>query len=82
MITQGKRVNCPIHELQPCEYTCYKGVFYFRTPDVRLSVGSLAKHCITEHADGTITVTPSILVKQEPVGSWHGYLENGIWRQI
>jgi hypothetical protein len=38
-------------------------------------------HNITEHADGTITVSPSILLEAgDPKHSWHGYLENGIWR--
>lgn len=36
-------------------------------------------HRITEHADQTITVSPSI---QFMVGQrWHGYLENGVWRK-
>jgi hypothetical protein len=41
-----------------------------------------AGHTITEHPDGTITVSPSILM---PVGRgpyWHGYLEHGVWREV
>lgn len=46
--------------------------------------GNLTKHTVVEHGDGTITVTPSILVtsgsqKKEP--SWHGYLTNGNWSE-
>lgn len=46
--------------------------------------GSLIQHEVIEHEDGTITVSPSILVtsgakKSEP--TWHGWLERGIWRQ-
>jgi len=37
-------------------------------------------HIVTEHEDGTITVFPSILITRHD-GSWHGYLERGIWRQ-
>lgn len=37
-------------------------------------------HQITEHLDGTITVSPSI---QFTVGKrWHGFLERGIWRSV
>jgi hypothetical protein len=38
-------------------------------------------HTITEHEDGTITVSPSIL--RYPLAGdtgWHGYLERGVWR--
>jgi len=36
---------------------------------------------ITEHRDGTITVSPSIQVTSHiPEYSWHGYLEKGFWR--
>ena len=43
-------------------------------------IGSLANHEVVEHADQTITVSPSILVTGE--GQWHGYLERGIWREV
>lgn len=45
--------------------------------------GNLAQHEIIEHEDGTITVSPSILVSL--VGTdegWHGYLERGVWREV
>ena len=40
------------------------------------STGSLnpAKHTVTEHDDGTITVSPSIVS-----ATWHGWLRNGVW---
>lgn len=52
------------------------------TPNGHLA--NLAAHNVTEHDDGTITVSPSIKVSggvrcEEEL--WHGYLENGIWRQ-
>lgn len=37
-------------------------------------------HIVTEHEDGTITVSPSILITRHD-GSWHGYLERGVWRE-
>ncbi len=49
---------------------------------------NLSKHDVTEHEDGTITVSPSILItsrrwiversEYEPT-RWHGYLHEGIW---
>lgn len=44
--------------------------------------GNLAAHDVTEHEDGTITVSPSILVSNPQQGElWHGYLERGVWRE-
>lgn len=44
---------------------------------------NLSAHDITEHPDGTITVSPSILITQprgkNPEQRWHGYLHEGIW---
>ena len=38
-------------------------------------------HSVTEHPDGTITVSPSILLEAgDPKWTWHGYLEHGVWR--
>lgn len=39
-------------------------------------------HMITEHEDGTITVSPSILMPADRGQYWHGYLERGIWREV
>jgi hypothetical protein len=46
---------------------------------------NLSAHKITEHEDGTITVSPSIRVsitnsKGADQELWHGWLERGIWR--
>lgn len=57
-------------------------IWYARTPAGLL--GNLANHAVTEHDDGTITVSPSILISapHRSFGptSWHGFLERGIWR--
>ena len=47
-------------------------------------LGNLSGHDVTEHEDGTITVSPSILTSApEPnPRAWHGYLERGIWREV
>lgn len=36
-------------------------------------------HSVTEFEDGTITVSPSIVVRHGNL--WHGWLERGIWRE-
>ena len=59
------------------------GCWYARPPMERAHLGSLANHEVTEHADGTISVTPSILITGEDAEGdirWHGYLERGLWR--
>lgn len=42
--------------------------------------GCLAKHIVIEHEDGTITVSPSILIQCGEM-SWHGHIKNGIWSE-
>lgn len=47
---------------------------------------------LTEHDDGTITLSPSILAhatgrlgddgERVEVPEWHGYLERGVWREV
>ena len=49
-----------------------------RTPNGHL--GNLAAHDVTEHEDGTITVSPSILVSNPQEGElYHGFLVKGEW---
>lgn len=59
------------------------GIWYARPPWEHAS-GNLRNHTVVEHADGTITVSPSILITCYPDGepiSWHGWLEHGVWRE-
>lgn len=60
-----------------------KGIIWFvRPPKDGISSGSLEKHTIVEHEDGTITVSPSILfVANGQHTGWHGFLEHGVWRE-
>lgn len=86
---QGKRVELISQEggfqsLSPGEYGRWTdGTWYGCTPnDHGCNLGS---HKVTEHEDGTITVSPSIRVSYdkrsgEHVEVWHGYLEHGAWR--
>ena len=51
-------------------------------------LGTLSKHTVREHEDGTISVRPgdgssnSILISRPSGLSWHGFLEHGVWRQV
>lgn len=84
---QGKRVliiTDPIH-LKPGEYGKWRDNWFVCTP--RGNTGNVSGHKIEEHEDGSITVSPSILIRTSSDGGktwideWHGYLEKGIWRE-
>ena len=68
--------------LQPGEYgkDTRDGSLHARPPGTEL-VANLGKHQVTEHEDGTITVSPSIKISQFSIGTWHGFLECGVWRR-
>lgn len=83
--TPGRRVECNgdgTYRLEPGDY-CKVGnsVWMSRVPPPQFHAGCLAGHSITEHEDGTITASPSILHTEPNVGVWHGFLERGIWRE-
>lgn len=65
--------------LQAGDYWNHEGVWFGMTPNGLLA--SFAKHDVTQHPDGTITVAPSIRCTQPSGGAWHGYLERGAWRE-
>lgn len=66
--------------LEPGDYGKWKdGTWYAETPNGHGA--NLGAHQVTEHADGTITVAPSILVSGRNGPLWHGYLEKGVWRE-
>lgn len=86
VVTGRRRINDTEPEkLAPGEYVLTHGVWYVRPPynDRGQSyIGQLFTHQITEHDDGTISVSPSILQSygdREEI--WHGYLTKGIWRR-
>lgn len=85
----GRRVRAdgdedlPIH-LEPGDYGFWVrgGHWVARCPHEDPAVdmpANLSAHKVVEHEDGTITVSPSILVTGHD-GSWHGFLERGVWR--
>jgi hypothetical protein len=90
--TAGRRVDAdpnhsadyPFPRLKAGEYGMdVDGLWYCVPPGTDL-LGCLgdgeSHHKVTEYGDGTITVSPSILVGSGEK-SWHGYLERGIWRE-
>jgi hypothetical protein len=63
----------------PGDYGQVNGVWHARGP--RGHLASLEEHEVTEHEDGTISVTPSLLlVGEDNEIVWHGWLERGVWR--
>ena len=58
-----------------------KDTWYAKPPGFKGGYANLSKHKVVEHKDGTITVTPSILVSNH-LNVWHGYLTNGVWHKI
>lgn len=72
-------INKAPHELLPGEYSKWieDGNWYGIPPETDL-IANLSAHKIEEHEDGTISVTPSILVSNGKE-SWHGYLTKGEW---
>jgi hypothetical protein len=55
-----------------------KRTWMVRTPNGHL--GNLGAHDVTEHEDGSITVSPSILVSNPQEGElYHGFLVAGEW---
>lgn len=77
----GRRHDCePFPEMECGDYGLYRGKWYCRTPNGLH--GALGLHNVIEHADGTITVEPSIEVRTHDNRYWHGFLEHGEWRSV
>lgn len=94
----GRRVHDQserMHSFEPGDYgKLDDGNWYCRAPwqhapgdyGPRMQ-GNLANHEVVEHEDGTITVSPSILINTTwgPDRSpyrWHGFLQAGIWTTL
>jgi hypothetical protein len=76
----GRRVR-DTDRFAPGDYGRHPGDGHWkgRTPNGHL--GAFDKHEVVEHDDGTITVSPSILVSSDEGELWHGFLERGVWRK-
>jgi len=85
-ITQGTRTYPTLENITfPKEGEYFKhpttGEWHANAPGNHY--GNLDNHTVTEHEDGTITVSPSILITDgENKTEWHGYLEKGVWRSV
>lgn len=82
---QGTRRDLPEDEynLEPGEYGKSPDGWFCRPPGEQHGVGGINKHTITEHDDGTITVSPSILFYDNDGNpGWHGYLTRGMWEEV
>jgi hypothetical protein len=81
---QGKRIYPEDNLiLNDGEYAFYRGIWYGKTPNGYLA--NLKSHKVVENEDGTITVSPSILVSTNLNGEkqirWHGHLKEGFWKE-
>jgi hypothetical protein len=67
--------------LKPGEYGKGNDGIWYCLPVKRL-LGNLSNHTVTEHEDGTITVSPSILLTDGEGGTeWHGHIERGVFKE-
>ena len=62
---------------KPGDYARFRNLLVFRTPNGILGTCSTKIHAVTDEQDGSITVSPSILILPN---EWHGYLDHGVWR--
>jgi hypothetical protein len=70
------------HRWEPGDYgRGLDGRWYALPPAGKCYIGCLANHTVVEHEDGTITVTPSILITINKEDRWHGYLTKGEWSE-
>lgn len=86
--TQGRRVESKPWMMEPGDYTVRCGkdgerIAWVVTPN-GLGPARLEGWTLTEHEDGTITTSPSILAhpSSDTLPGWHGYLERGVWREV
>lgn len=79
--TYVKRDGQLVTHLEPGDYgwSPINQAWYAMSPNGLLA--NLKKHEVIENYDETITVWPSILVKDGLGKTWHGYLKNGIWKE-
>jgi len=84
--TQAKRLPDPSEEDRFPDGFDTRTMCYWRNRGIWLlylpgsGVGNLTAHDVAEHEDGTITVSPSILVNgHRPNRRRHGFLRRGVW---
>lgn len=67
------------HQLQSGQYGKWRGTWYAQPPCEADLTANLERHEVHEHADGSISVRPSIWVEAGALGTWHGFLWAGKW---
>lgn len=83
---QGRRVNFgdgtqPQNgDYWPAASPKFAGYWTVITPNGHSGMLNPKLHTITEHEDGTITVSPSLHLIHDGVTKYHGWLERGVWR--
>ncbi len=87
-ILQGRRLYASEYETEPEDferllerpgdyiYDSERGWWWVVTP--RGGKGTIRNHRVIVHVDGTISVSPSIMARD----GYHGFLENGVWREV
>lgn len=65
-------------------YSPKAGYWHVRPPGCH--AGGIKYHEVEEHPDGTISVSPSILLRDADENGneilWHGFLKHGEWRPV
>lgn len=83
-VTQGRRVppETKPWDFEAGDYTVRDGVAWVCLPNDDHG-RSLRTWDLTEHGDGTVTLSPSILDRPaDGSQGWHGFLESGVWREV
>lgn len=60
-----------------CYWKTEGGTWFLWLPGGGL--GTLVRHEVTEHEDGTITASPSIVLIRGSERTRHGFLRRGVW---
>jgi hypothetical protein len=80
-VTQGKRRDVDLHKMEPGDYGKSPTSHEWICCAPNGYHGALGRHDVIEHEDGTLTVSPSILIMRAAGDQWHGFLERGVWRE-
>jgi len=82
-ITQGRRLPDGTPLKQAGDYGFFPDTNEWLVWLPNGSYTGYLNHTITEHDDGTISVSPSILMQDDAGRTlWHGFLEHGVWREV
>lgn len=81
LLMNGKNVGITDNILKPGEYARHPFDMRWHGCSPNGHGCNLTNHKVIEHEDGTITVSPSILISDNAGPLWHGFLERGVWRE-